>query len=139
MCQEYDIADEKDIQEQKDVVSTLEVEFLRICELVKFQKVRLEARTAFVTLDSEEAYERIKTAYMRSMFGRVGPPSYLKLDGNFALTLSEPARPSDYIWENVSTPWYIRTVKVFVSGAAAVLFLLISFAAIVQVFINTYV
>jgi hypothetical protein len=61
-----DAYSEHEVHEQAQQVRALKVRFVEACELVKVRKRRVEARTAFVTFDSEEAYERVKRAYSSS-------------------------------------------------------------------------
>ena len=126
----------KALQKEDERYRVLKVKFLQSCEVVKFRKTRLEARTAFITFDSEEAFERIKKVYIddADSWQRrcCGLPMELKLDGDFPLQLIEAERPSDYIWENLATPYLTRLVKVCVSNLAALTFLLVGFAIIIK-------
>jgi len=132
MMQMFNTASEKKIKKQDETVRILKVKFIAMCERVKFRKRRLEAKTAFVTFDSEEAYERIRKCYMTSKFGWCGPPRKLYFQGNFWFKLEETMRPSDYIWENLSTPYPVRVIKFFISNLLALLLLVLGFAAIIQ-------
>ena len=96
----------KALQKEDEKYRVLKVKFLQSCEKVKFRKTRLEARTAFITFDSEEAFERIKKVYIDDATSTwkkycCGQPIDLQLDGVFPLKLVEAERPSDYVREAV--------------------------------------
>ena len=71
-----DAYSEHEVHEQAQQVRALKVRFVEACELVKMRKCRVEARTAFVTFDSEEAYERVKRAYSYSSFSPSSSSSF---------------------------------------------------------------
>lgn len=58
-----------------------------------------------------QGYERVARAYeppatLKERFDRLrfGVPAELKWRGEVALEVEKVAKPSDYVWENVSTP-----------------------------------
>ena len=63
---EFNVASEKEMKRACNQMRVLKVKFLQICEQVKFNKRRLEAKTAFITFDSEEGYERCRKAYVQN-------------------------------------------------------------------------
>jgi len=137
LMQEYSTGSDKEIRKQDKVVRLLKVKFLKMCEKVKYNTKRLEAKTAFVTFDSEEAYERINTEYIKKSYW-FGMPRRLKFHTthskeSFPIIMQKCYAPSDYLWENLSTPAYIRWVKVLLANIAALAFLVIGFAVIIQV------
>ena len=149
LMNKYHVNTEKEIFEQHCKVRVLKVQFLQICEKVKFRKTRLEARTAFVTFASEEGYERCRKAYKGKhdswkafFFGRdkklqlqLGSGATKTKKANISrqnLDLHPVMRPSDYIWEHLSTAPMIRFVKVSISNLLALAILVIGFTIIIK-------
>jgi len=137
LMHEYGTYSEEMVAREDAKMRALKVKFLKMCEIVKFRKRRLEAKTAFVTFDSEEAYERVKKAYIDTSYGWCASPNNLLFRGvggkdKFMLTMTMVQRPSDYIWENLSTPYPVRMIKIVASTFLAFIFLLVGFAVIIQ-------
>jgi hypothetical protein len=131
LMNKYSIHSEEEIHKQDVKVRVLKVKFLQVCELVKYRKTRLEARTAFITFASEEGFERCRRAYAKSfLFGQ--PKNMMYGGGRFKMRLQEVMRPSDYIWEHLSTAPLVRFVKVSISNLLAVSILVVGFAAIIK-------
>ncbi len=134
LMKRYHIHSEKEIYAQDVKVRLLKVKFLKICEAVKFRKQRLEARTAFVTFASEEGYERCRKAYARNQPGWCGQSRKLQLklgSGYQTVKMKEVYRPSDYIWENLSTLPIVTTIKVIISNTLSLTILLIGLVCII--------
>lgn len=118
----------------------LRAEFVLKCEAVKVRPGRVEARTAFVTFDSEEAYLRCRRAYEQPslpLAARVrqalwgGPPPELRWKGTVALDVRPVSKPSDYVWECVGLSPWTRAGRVALSNALACALLLVGFIVIV--------
>jgi hypothetical protein len=126
----YNIYSDKVLQKQRNKVTVLKVKFLQMCQKVKYRKTRLEARTAFITFASEEGFERCRRMYAkRYMFGL---PKHLRYRNKASFRMAPVMRPSDYIWENLSTPPVITSIKVIISNLIAFSLLVIGFAAIIK-------
>jgi hypothetical protein len=75
--------------------------------------------------------------YIEKTHGCCGPPAsyyFAGVDGKekFRMKIETTERPSDYIWENLSTPYALKLFKVILSNISAVIFLIVGFAIIIQ-------
>ena len=127
-----------EVDKQMHRVRVVKVRFVHAADKCKIRSKPLKAQTAFITFDSEEGFERAKSVYHRGFFGkllgrcRCCAPAGSYYKGKHALDIKECVRPSDYLWENFSTPPLIKLAKVSISNLLALGILVIGFSIIIK-------
>mmetsp|Transcript_37667 Transcript_37667/g.102285 ORF Transcript_37667/g.102285 Transcript_37667/m.102285 type:complete len:760 (+) Transcript_37667:403-2682(+) len=127
-------AKQKLIDKKEKKAEKAREKFKKACELCEKTAANLKAKTAFITFNSEEGYERCARAYKSSYTRRVfGQPRHLRFPkelGGGNVKLSVAAEPSDYIWEHFGQHPLLRAIKVSFSNAVTLILLLVSFSLI---------
>jgi hypothetical protein len=131
LMRQYGIHSEKELIKQSEAVRIHTVHFIEMCEKVKYRKSVLQARTAFITFASEEGYERCRQLYCKPFW--FGQPKKLKYKKKAIFRMTTVMRPSDYIWEHLSTAPIVRFTKISISNLLALSILVLGFACIIKV------
>jgi len=124
-------------------VRILRAQFMAVCQEARNRKELIVAKCAFITFLDQEGKERCLATFppatwaslVHDFFCKPLAPRFFG-SGNsrygFKLAFVQAPEPSDIIWENLTTPKWLRIVKKIVTNVLVFSMMLLSFAFILS-------